>query len=233
VSARPSSSSPGGRITVALAEDHKVVREGLRRILEASGEFTIIGEAGDGIAAVDLVASTRPRLLVLDMGLPRLGGLEVIRQARRASPETLAVVLSMHDEPSHVAEAFEAGALGYVVKEAGTDELLQAIRLALTGRRHVSPPLDVKTVIEHARRAREKEPDPYDALTPRERAVLQMAAEGLTSKAIGSRLGISHRTAETHRARVAKKLGLRDRTALVRYAMTRGLLPHDGEIPPA
>src|SRR5262249_46847682 len=161
----------------------------------------------DGTSAVDLVTTQKPQALVVDVGLPRLGGFEVIRQARRGSPTTAIVVLSMHDTPAHAARALEAGAFAYVVKEAGSADLLHALRRPLVGRRHVSPPLSVKAVVEHARRERDHEPDAYDALTPRERAVLQMAAEGLTSKAIGAQLGISHRTAETHRARVVRKLG--------------------------
>jgi len=161
-------------------------------------------------------------IAIIAFGLPTNGV-----EAATTTATTAIVVLSMHDATSQVAQALEAGAHGYVVKDAGAPELLEALRLALEGRRYVSPPLSAQAVIEEARRTRAKEPDPYDALTPRERAVLQMASEGLTSKDIGEELGISHRTAETHRARLMKKLGLRDRTALVRFAIQHGILSSD------
>jgi DNA-binding NarL/FixJ family response regulator len=217
-----------GNLTIVLADDHEVVRKGLRALLEAQPGFSVVGEAADGLKVVDLVERLRPRVLVADLMMPGLGGLEVTRQVVKRCPETRVVVLSMHANESYVLEALRNGALGYVLKDASAEELVRAIREAAAGRRYLSPPLSDRAVESYARRVAEGGQDPYGALTAREREVLHLAAAGRGNKEIAKELGISPRTAETHRANLLRKLGLKGQTELVRFAIERGItLPHN------
>lgn len=211
-------------VSVVLADDHQIVRQGLRRVIEAEAGFVVLGETSDGLAVVDLVERLRPDVLVLDLMLPGLCGLDVAREVARRSPKTRVVILSMYSSVPHVAEALRNGAAAYVVKDAASGELIRAIRSAAAGSRYLSPPLSERAIEAHERRTRESEVDMYEMLTSRERQVLHLAAEGLPASAIGERLGISPRTAETHRTNVKRKLGLRGPAALVRYALMRGVL---------
>ena len=214
------------KITVALADDHRVVREGLRQVLQAQPDIEVVGEAGDGRDAADLAERLSPNVLVLDLMMPGLSGLEVLRQVGRRSPRTRVVVLSMHADEGYVVKALGHGALGYVVKDASAADLLRAVRAVHAGQRYLSPPLSDQTIQDYVGRAGEGDSaDPYERLTTREREVLHLTAEGLSSREVARRLGISSRTAETHRANVMSKLGLHNRADLVRYAMARGLLP--------
>lgn len=211
-------------VTIVLADDHQVVREGLRLVLEAQPDFSVVGEAADGLQAAELVGRLKPDVLVADLVMPGLGGLDVAREAKRRSPKTRVVVLSMHSSDSFVLEALKNGASAYVLKDSSAAELVQAIRTALAGRRYLSPPLSQKAIDDYVTRAEGSAVDLYETLTTREREVLHLAAEGLGNPAVGERLGISPRTAETHRAHVMDKLGLRNAAALVVYALHRGLL---------
>ena len=210
---------------IVLAEDHGVVRQGLRALLEKEPGFSVVGEASDGLQVADLVERTKPDILVLDLMLPGLGGLDVAREVVRRSPRTRIVVLSMHASEAFVVQAFRSGAAAYVLKDSSAAELVLAIREVLAGRRHLSPPLSDKAIEEYVARAKAGEVDVYERLTTREREVLHLAAEGLSNPAIGERLGISPRTAQTHRAHVMEKLGLRTRRDLIVYVVGRGLLP--------
>lgn len=213
------------KVTVALADDHRVVRDGLRLLLQAEPELEVVGEAGDGRDAVELVARLSPDVLVLDLMMPGLGGLEVLRQVARRSPRTRVIVLSMHADEGYVVQALGNGAAAYVVKDASASELLQAVRAVRAGRRYLSPPLSEAALERYVVRVEAGGPaDPYERLTAREREVLHLTAEGLSSTAIAERLGISSRTAETHRANVMAKLGFHNRADLVRYATARGLV---------
>ena len=212
-------------IKILLAEDHHIVREGLRRVLEAVEDFRVAGETGDGSAVVDLVERTKPDVLVLDLMLPGLGGLEITRRLRERCPGTAVVILSMHDNEAYVLEALEAGARAYVLKDAESKELIRGIREAVAGRHYLTPPLDEYVVEGYLKRSRERGVDPYDTLTAREREVLHLVAEGHTSSIIAERLFISPRTVEAHRANLMHKLGLRSRTDLIRYAIERGIVP--------
>jgi two-component system, NarL family, response regulator NreC len=214
--------SPG--ISIVLADDHEVVRKGLRALLEEEPGFEVAGEASDGLEVTALVERLRPDVLVVDLMMPGLGGLDVIRQVRRARPKTRMVVLSMHASEPFVIEALRSGALGYVLKDATTGDLVRAIREAALGHSYLSPPLSDKGLDLYSKKARST-PDPFDELTPRERQVLQASAEGRTSRAIAERLGISVRTAETHRSNLRRKLGFHSHAELVRYAVGRGMLP--------
>jgi two-component system response regulator NreC len=211
--------------TVVLAEDHHLVREGLRALLAAEPGLSVIGETGDGLEVVDLVGRTRPDVLVLDMMMPGLGGLDAAREVTRRFPRTRIVILSMHDAEPFVVQALRAGALAYVLKESTAGDLVRAIREVMAGRRYLSRPLSPPALAAYGERAVLH--DAYETLTAREREVLHLAAEGLSNPDIGRRLRISPRTAETHRAHLMRKLGLRTRPDLVAYALARGLLPDE------
>jgi two-component system, NarL family, response regulator NreC len=213
-------------ITVVLADDHKVVRQGLRAILEAERDLRVIGEAGSGLEAIRLVERLRPNVLVLDLMIPELNGLEVTRQLKKRLPKIRIVILSMHSHESYVVEALKNGAAGYVLKDSSADELIKAVREAAVNRRYLSPPLSDLAVDAYLHQAGALA-DSYESLTSREREVLQLAAEGLTNTAIGKRLFISARTVEVHRANMMAKLGLHNQTDLIRHAIKRGLIAND------
>lgn len=185
-----------------------------------------MGEAADGLEAVRLVERLQPNVLVVDILMPGLNGLDVTRQVRQESPSTQVVVLSMHATEAYVLEALRHGATGYVLKDSTSAELIQAVREAAAGRRYLSSPLSRRAIDAYAERARSAPSlDPYDTLTFREREVLQLVAEGHSNQETAARLSISPRTVETHRASVMRKLGLRTQSDLIRFALRRGLLP--------
>jgi two-component system, NarL family, response regulator NreC len=179
----------------------------------------------DGLEVVALVERLKPRVLVTDLMMPGLGGIEVTRQLAKRVPDTRVVVLSMHIAESFVLEALKGGASGFVPKGAPGTELVRAIREAAAGRRYLSPPLSDLIIAAYVDQTKGGTVDVFDTLTQREREVLQLAAQGLTSKEIARRLELSPRTAESHRANLMKKLDLKGQTDLVRYALNRGLLP--------
>jgi two-component system, NarL family, response regulator NreC len=207
-------------LTVMLADDHRIVRQGLRALLAAEPGLELVGEAGDGPEAVRLAERLRPDVLVLDLMLPGLGGLDVARELAQRSPRTRVVVLSMHADLGYVWEAVRAGALGYVLKEAGAAELVRAVRAVAAGQRYLGAPLTEEALAAYAARAGEGGgDDPYAGLTFREREVLQLTAEGLSGTEVAARLFISPRTVESHRASLMRKLGVRNQKELVRYAV--------------
>ena len=216
-------------VTIVLADDHPVVRQGLRAVLEAEPSFSILGEAGDGLQAVDLVAALKPSVLVVDLMMPGLTGLEVTRRVRKESPDTQVVVLSMHAGEPYVLEALRNGAAAYVLKSSQSVHLVQAVQEAAAGRRYLSPTLSTRALAAYAdRAATDAGPtDAYDMLTSREREVLQLAAEGRTHREIAERLRISPRTAEVHRGNLMRKLDLHNQTELVRYAIRRGIITEE------
>jgi len=214
--------------TVILADDHAIVRHGLRTLLEAEPGLSLVGEAEDGLAAIRLVEQLRPDILIVDLMMPGLNGLEVTRQVRKCSPQTRIIVLSMHANEAYVLEALRHGALGYVLKGSQVRDLVQATQQVAAGRRYLSPPLSERAIEVYVQKAEATVLDDYEILSPRERQVLHLAAEGRTNAEIGARLFISPRTAETHRARLMRKLGLQNHTELILYAIRRGLIPADG-----
>lgn len=214
-------------VTLLMADDHPVVRQGLRHLLEVEPNFKVVGEASNGLEAVQLVEKVKPNVLIVDIVMPGLNGLEVLKQVKERSPETCCIVLSMQSADVYVVEALKAGALGYVLKETGPSELVNAVHQVIRGQRYLSPRISERLIDVLIESAQTSTSDPYQTLTNREREVLQMAAEGLSSSEIAKRLTISPRTAELHRGRMMNKLGLKNQTELIRYAFKRGILTLD------
>ena len=214
-------------VTVLLADDHPIVRQGLKHLLDAESNLKVVGEASSGLQAVQLTEKIKPRILIVDIMMPELNGLEVLKQVKERSPATCCIVLSMQSADVYVVEALKAGALGYVLKETGPSELVQAVQQVIQGRRYLSPRISERLIDVLIETNHKPPSDPYQTLTNREREVLQMAAEGLSSSEIARRLSISPRTAELHRGRMMHKLGLRSQTDLIRYAFKRGILTLD------
>ncbi len=212
-------------ITIVLADDHHIVRQGLRTLLEAERDFSVLGEAADGLEVVDLVDSLQPDVLVVDLMMPGLGGLDATRQVKQRSPQTQVIILSMHANEAYVLEALKNGAVGYVLKDSSTANLVQAVHEAVAGRRYLSPPLSEHKIEAYIQKAKNAILDPYEALTVREREILHLVAEGYTSPEIAKRLSISPRTVEAHRRNFMRKLELHSQTDLIRYALRRGILP--------
>ena len=211
-----------------LADDHNVVRQGLRALLEAEPDFSVVGEAADGLEVDDLVGRLQPNVLVLDIRMPGMGGLEVTRQVSRHSPETRVLILSMYSNEAYVMEALRNGAAGYALKNSTRDQLVQAVREVARGRRYLSPPFSERAIEAYLQKAETAILDIHETLTSRERQVLQLSAEGRNNTEMSARLSISPRTAETHRRNLMRKLGLRTQTNLIRYALRRGILPAEG-----
>src|SRR5687767_11728088 len=194
---------------IVLADDHPVVRHGVRSLLQSDAELSVVGEASDGIETVQVVEKLSPDVLVVDLMIPGLNGLEITRQVRQRSPMTRVIILSMHANEPYVLEALKNGASGYVLKDSSGTDLIQAVRLVATGQRYLSPPLSERAVEAYMMKSQESSFDAYDGLTDREREVLQLAAEGLSNPEIAGRLSISPRTVETHRANLMRKLSLK------------------------
>lgn len=215
--------------TIVLADDHRIVRQGLRALLTAESNFKVVGEADDGREALDLVRRLSPDVLVLDLMMPGLNGLEVARQLHKQSSKVGIVVLSMYDDEGFVLEALANGVSAYVLKDSNSSDLVQAVREVAAGRRYLSPPLSDRAIETYQQMAKIGAMDKHETLTTREREVLQLSAEGHTSSVIASRLGISTRTAETHRSRLMHKLGLHTQSDLIRYALKRGIIPMEND----
>jgi two-component system response regulator NreC len=212
-------------LKLLLADDHQIVRQGLRAILKSEPDFQLVGEAADGLDTVRQVERLQPDVLVLDLMMPGLSGLEVTRQVAKRCPETRVVILSMHSNVAYVVEALRAGATAYVLKESGAEELVQAIRSVAAGKRYFSAPISEPALGAYVQKAEETALDPYHTLTAREREVLQLTAEGHSGIEISERLFISPRTVESHRANLMRKLGVRNQKELIRYALQRKIVP--------
>lgn len=211
--------------TIVLADDHHIVRQGLRALLVEQTDFKVVGEAGDGLEAVRLIDRLKPDVLVLDLMMGGMNGLEVARQVTKLSPKTRIVVLSMYGDESYVAEALRVGAKGYILKESSSDELVRAVREVCVGKRYLGPPISEMVIDSYMKKTESTRFDPYDTLTTREREVLHLAAQGATNSEIAEKLFISRRTVEIHRASMMRKLNLQTQTDLIRYAIQRGILP--------
>jgi DNA-binding NarL/FixJ family response regulator len=214
--------SAGVATRVLLADDHNLVRAGVRKILEAHREVEVVGEVGDGESALRALESTRADVLVLDLTMPGTDGFEVLERAKSAHPELKILVLTMHASPEYVARAVREGADGYLLKDSAVQDLMSAIEAVMQGRSYFSPPIQKELgEILRAERTRQRL---LDQLTEREREVLRLVAEGLSTKEIASRLAISTRTVETHRAHLMHKLGLKSVARLTQFAIREGML---------
>jgi len=206
-------------ITIVLADDHAVMRDGVRMVLESQPDLRVIGTADDGAHAVDLVDALRPDVAVLDIAMPNTNGLAAARQILRRAPATKIIFLSMHDGEEYFKEALRAGAAGYVLKRAAATELVAAIRAVQKGESYLDPAI-TRTLSDLG----EGDPAHLVDLTERELEVLKLVAEGLTNRQIAAQLIISVKTVQSHRTNIMEKLDLHDRTDLVKYAIRRGLI---------
>jgi len=209
---------------ILLADDHAVVRGGLRMVLDAEPDLHVVAEAGDGTAAISAALQQDIDLAILDIAMPKMTGLHAARELRRHRPGIRVLILSMHDNEQYLYEALKAGACGYVVKTVADRELVEACRAAMRGEPFLHPGAISMLVRDYLQRVRNEEPVREDPLTSRELEVVKLIAEGHSSKEIAQTLVISEKTVERHRANVLEKLHMRDRVQLTRYAIRRGLI---------
>jgi DNA-binding NarL/FixJ family response regulator len=210
-------------IRVLLADDHTLLRAGIRSLLEEMDGIEVVAEAADGHAALALVEAHRPDILLTDIAMPGLGGLELAAQVGRAYPRTKVVILSMHKDEEYVRRAMIAGVSGYLLKDSDTEELGLALRAVARGETYLSPAVS-KHLVTYYRRQAGATSGPSGTLSPRQREILKLIAKGLTTKAIAQKLGISTKTVEGHRALMMQRLGIHDVVSLVRYAMRAGII---------
>jgi DNA-binding NarL/FixJ family response regulator len=209
---------------VLLADDHTVVRSGLKMVLDAQPDIQVVAEAGDGAEAVQKALSPEVDLAILDVAMPRMTGLQAVAELQKRRPELRVLILSMYDDERYFFEALKAGASGYVLKSAANRDLVEAIRAAMRGEPFFYPAAVTALIRDYLERARSGEDVPEGPLTPREQEVVKLIAEGHTSEEIAEILVISKKTVERHRANILEKLGMRNRVELTRYAIRRGLV---------
>jgi len=213
------------QLRVLLADDHTLIRAGLRMVVDAETDLTVVGEAGDGREAVSMAETLRPDVVVMDIGMPSLNGIEASRQIRELLPETRIVMLSMHSDEGYVLRALKAGAKAYLLKDSAEADLARAIRAAGAGKSFFSPAVGKILLEDYVRKIeRTGAGDSYDLLSPRERETLQLVAEGKSSKEIANLLNLSVYTVETHRARLMQKLNLHGIPELILYAVRKGVI---------
>jgi DNA-binding NarL/FixJ family response regulator len=218
----------GPAIRVLLVDDHTILREGVRSLLAGESDIRVVGEARDGVEAVEQVARLVPDVVVMDMVMPRMNGLEATIEIKKRNPEVKILILSMYDDDEYVQQIIQAGAAGYVLKRVAADDLVRAIREVSGGSSFLYPPIAAKLIEDYVRRVRGGEADESpEPLTAREREVLTLIAEGNTNQVIGERLCVSKKTVESHRANIMRKLDLHDVTELVKYAIRKGLITLD------
>jgi len=221
----PSAVQNPSTIRILIAEDHAIVREGIRMILEEEPDFDVVGEVKDGREALDLAQQLAPDVIVMDISMPCMTGIEATPQIRQLCPNTRVLIFTMHEEESYVFQLLRAGASGYVLKRAAAQDLVEAVRAAAKGEAFLYPSVARNVVKDYLTRLQSGEGrDRYDGLTGREREILVLVADGLTNTQIGERLRISVKTVQTHRAHIMEKLDLHDRSLLVRYAVRKGLI---------
>lgn len=208
-------------VKILLVDDHPILRAGLNTLLSMEKGFRIIAEASNGFEALDAVEKFKPDVVVLDLAIPGLNGLEVTYQVSQRYPDTHVVILSMYGKEAYVVEALRNGALAYVLKGSDAKELVQAIRHAHQGRKYLGAPLNENDLEQYMENTKDQVLDPFETLTNRERQIFQLAANGMSSTEIGRQLVISSRTVEVHRAKIMHKLGLNNQAELIRYALRR------------
>jgi two-component system, NarL family, response regulator NreC len=212
-------------IRILLADDHAVMRSGLRALLQQQEDFQVVGEASDGREAVAMSEALKPDVVVMDLTMPNLNGTEASRQITTKQPETAVVVLTMHSDEAYVLRALKAGARGYLLKESAEAELISAIRAVQQGKAFFSPAVSKVLVQDYVRQLQDKDiEDSYELLTPRERELLQLIAEGKSNKDVANILNLSVYTVETHRGNIMEKLGLHTVPELILYAVRKGVI---------
>jgi two-component system, NarL family, response regulator NreC len=210
---------------ILLADDHKLMRSGLKALIEQQPDLTVVGEADDGRQAVALAISLKPDLLVMDIGMPNLNGIEAAHQITQANPATAIVILSMHSDESYVLRALKAGAKGYLLKDSAESDLIRAVHAVAGGKSFFSPAVSKVLLDDYVRKLqRSGAEDAYDLLTPREREILQLIAEGKSNKDVANLLNLSVYTVETHRSNIMEKLNLRGIPELILYAVRKGII---------
>lgn len=209
------------QIEIVIADDHPIVRQGLRQMIEADRSLTVVGEAGDGETALHLIGLHRPHVVVLDIDMPLVGGFDVVREIRRKKIEVKIIFLTMHSEEEMFKTAMDLGVTGYVLKDSATTDIVAGIRSIASGKSFISPTLS-QLLLNRRHRAEKLRSDKpgLDSLTPTERRILKLIADDKTSKEIGAELFISHRTVHAHRANISSKLNLSGNLALVKFAIT-------------
>jgi len=211
---------PRQTIGVFLTDDHTVVRQALAEMIAREPDFKVVGQCGDGLRVIEQVQAANPDVLVLDIVMPGLNGLDICRDLTRRMPAMAILILSMHDDEEFVLRALENGAAGYLTKEADNGQLIEAIRTISRGELYLAPGLS-REVFQHLGRGGD---DPYEQLTMRERQVLQLVAEGKTNREVADALGLAVKTVDTHRTRLMRKLNIHDQTTLVKYALRKGII---------
>ncbi|HLE32001.1 MAG TPA: response regulator transcription factor [Bacteroidota bacterium] len=210
-------------IKILLADDHALIRTGIKNLLEGHSEFKVVGEASDGDEALQKAKSLSPDVVIIDISMPKLSGIEATRQIVKRHPSTRVLVLTMHENAEYVYQIFKAGAGGYILKNAGKEELIDAIRSVADGKRFVGRHVSELMISEYMKKADERDGSAgQTALTSREREILELIAQGLNNQQIGERLFISPRTVDTHRTNIMQKLHVHDAANLVRYALEHG-----------
>lgn len=213
------------QIRILIADDHVIIRSGLRLLLEQQPDFKVVAEANDGREALQMVSKFHPEVAILDIGMPQLNGIEATRQIVAQEPATQVVILSMHADEGYVLRALKAGAKAYIVKNSAEADLIRAVRSVAEGKSFFSPAISKMLLEDYVRQVREKEvEDSYDLLTPREREVLQLVAEGRSNKDVANLLNLSLHTVETHRGNILEKLGLHGIPELILYAVRKGII---------
>lgn len=214
-----------GRLTILLADDHTLVRAGLRRVLEERPDWEVVAEAGDGREAVRLAEQHEPDVAIVDVAMPLLNGIEVTRQIVKRAPSTRVLVLSMHADEAYVTQILQAGAAGYLLKDSADSDLVKAVAAVAMGKSFFSPAIARVMLDDYVRQLAERGiTDRYESLSDREREIFQLIAEGRTNKEIAALLSVSPSTVETHRAHIMEKLDLHSAAEIVLYAVRRGVI---------
>ena len=214
-------------VTVLVVDDHDVVREGIRMVLSSDPELRVVGTASSGEEAVELARELAPDVVVMDIGMPGLSGFEATRRIREQVPRTQVVALTVHDSEAYVFQMLQAGAVGYVVKRAPAEDVIQAVKRAAIGESVLHPSVARLVIRDYLARVESGEEKSFDTLSDREREVLRLIAEGRTNREIAELLFLSIKTVQAHRANLMHKLGLHDRTEVVKYALRKGIIGLD------
>jgi DNA-binding NarL/FixJ family response regulator len=213
------------KIRIVLADDHTVMRSGLKLLLEQEPGFQVVGEASDGRAAIQIVEKTAPNVVVMDIAMPLLNGIEAAARIRVSKPKTAVIVLSMHSDESYVLRALKSGVRGYLLKDSAESDLISAVHSVMAGKPFFSPAISNMLMEDYIREIRQRGvEDSYELLTSRERELLQLMAEGRTAKEIAADLGLSSHTVDTHRMNIMRKLNVNSVSELILYAMRKGII---------